>query len=66
MKIIMYSTGCPQCQVLKRKLDSAGVEYETVTDTKLMIRKGFSAVPVLEIDGECLSFAQAMKWVKER
>lgn len=66
MKVVMYSTGCPQCKVLKTKLDNAGVEYDVVTDTDIMIEKGFTSVPVLEVDNEVMTFSQAIKWVKEK
>ena len=26
--VILYSTGCPKCQVLKSKLDSKNISYE--------------------------------------
>ena len=32
MNITLYSTGCPQCKVLKAKLDQAGIKYNTVSD----------------------------------
>ena len=31
-KVILYTTGCPQCKVVENKLDEHGIEYETVTD----------------------------------
>jgi glutaredoxin len=31
--IVLYEHGCPRCKVLKLKLDKAGIQYETVTDT---------------------------------
>ena len=27
MKIILYSTGCPKCEVLKKKLKTKNIEY---------------------------------------
>ena len=32
---ILYSTGCPKCNVLTRKLDAKGIEY-TVNNNQLM------------------------------
>lgn len=50
--ITMYSTPklCPNCRLLKNYLDEKAVEYNHNTDVDLMIKKGFTAVPVLEID----------------
>lgn len=65
-KIVMYSSGCPRCKTLKKKLDDAGVQYETFTDIQKMVDMGFTDVPVLEVDGQRMQFADAIKWVRER
>ena len=31
---ILYSTGCPKCRVLEKKLDKAGITYELITNEK--------------------------------
>lgn len=62
--ITLYSTGCPNCRLLKEKLDRFGKQYETVTDTSIMKEKDIYAVPVLEIDGEIYSFKEALKLVE--
>ena len=65
-KITMYSSGCPRCKTLKKKLDDAGIQYETFTDVQKMIDMGFTDVPVLEVDGQRMQFSDAIKWVRER
>ena len=65
-KIIMYSSGCPRCQTLKKKLDEAGIEYETFTDIQKMLDMGFVDVPVLEVNGERMQFTEAVKWLRGR
>lgn len=65
-KIVMYSSGCPRCKTLKKKLDDAGIQYDTFTDVQKMIDMGFTDVPVLEVDGQRMQFADAIKWVRER
>lgn len=64
MNVVLYSTGCPQCMVLKTLLKNRGVKFEEVNDQQLMIDKGFMSVPMLEVDGEVMRFADAMKWAK--
>ena len=64
--VVLYSTGCPQCNVLKKKLDDAGVKYVLETDTTIIEKKGFMAAPVLEVDGEMMTFKPAIDWVKQR
>ena len=61
--IILYSTGCPKCNVLKRKLAEKNVDYEEVNDTELMLELGFTQVPVLRVNGNVMSFADAVTWL---
>ena len=65
MSIVLYSTNCPKCKVLEKKLDSIGVDYTIVTDEDLMISKGFSSAPMLEVDGNIMDFGNAVRWAKE-
>ena len=62
--VILYSTGCPMCNALKRQLEKKGISFETVTDEKVMHEKGLTAAPALEIEGKILDFTDAMSWVR--
>lgn len=66
MSVVLYSTGCPQCRVLKQKLDKTGVKYEIVTDEQVLLDKGFRSAPILEVDGKYLTFSEANRWVNEQ
>lgn len=66
MNLTLYSTGCPQCKVLKAKLDAAGLQYNIVEDQATMVALGFKSAPVLSIDGTPYKFAEAIKWVREQ
>ena len=61
--VILYSTNCPKCQVLKKKLDSKSVQYTVETSVDAMLSLGITQVPVRSVDGRLLSFAQANEWV---
>ena len=63
--MVLYSTGCPKCNVLKKKLNSANIEFEEITDISEMESLGISAVPVLKVDNKLLSFAEAIKYINE-
>ena len=63
--VTMYSTGCPKCRVLATKLEKAGVEFAVVDDIDLMKERGIEEVPVLDIDGQLMSFIDAVRWVNE-
>lgn len=62
-QIIMYSTGCPRCNILKKKLEQAGIPFEENTDEKLMLSMGFEEVPILKVNNTFLSYTEAVKWI---
>lgn len=61
--IVLYTTGCPKCKILKEALDEKGVSYKEETDVKLMISMGIVAAPVLGVNGELMDFGKAFYWV---
>lgn len=66
MNIILYSTGCPKCNILKKKLADAQMEYSVVEDVDAMLSKGLKEVPWLEVDGNLMNFVDSSKWLNER
>ena len=63
--IILYSTGCPKCRILKKKMDEKGIKYIVCTDMERMIELGFTEVPVLEVKGKRFGFAEAVNWINQ-
>lgn len=63
MQVILYTTGCPKCKVLKSKLAEKNVEYQENTSIEDMQKLGISLVPVLSVDGELMDFTKAVKYV---
>ena len=64
----LYSNNCPRCNILKKKLDDAKIEYELSTDFQEVINEGFRTAPVLKRVDEFgdqwfLDFDQAMKYI---
>lgn len=64
--VVLYSTGCPKCKILKRKLDEYGIEYETVSDVNAMLELGLSSAPALGVGESLLNFNEAIGWVRNR
>lgn len=64
--IILYSTGCPRCTVLKAKLDSKKISYEEIHSIDTMIGLGISQVPVLSVNGQLKDFKEAVDWVNSQ
>lgn len=63
MEIIIFSNGCPKCEVLKTKMDNANLNYKTSTDFQEIIDRGFETLPVLKVNNEYLDFVSAVKWI---
>ena len=63
MTVTLYSTGCPKCTILEKKMIMKGIDYFVVDDVDLMQEKGFTTLPMLEVDGETMDFGKAIKWV---
>jgi len=66
LNVILYSTGCPKCNILKKKLADAKIDYKVVEDVDVMVSKGLKEVPWLEVDGNLMNFVDSSKWINER
>lgn len=66
MNVILYSTGCPKCNILKKKLADAKIDYSVIEDVDVMVSKGLKDVPWLEVDGNLMNFVDSSKWINER
>lgn len=64
MKVIMYTTHCPQCKVLEKMLNDKKIEYTQITDIDIMKSKGIQSVPYLEVEGELKNFKESMEWIR--
>lgn len=63
LNVILYSTGCPKCKVLKTKLNQKNIKFEENNDVALMQKKGFTVVPKLEVNGLVMDFKEAVDWI---
>ena len=63
MEITLYSTHCPRCNVLEKKLQQKKIDYKEINDTAIMEQKGYLSVPVLEVDGKSINFKEAFNYV---
>jgi glutaredoxin len=65
LKVIIYTTNCPQCKVLESLLKRSNIEFETCEDVDVMISKGMRSAPNLEVDGTIMNYQQALRWINE-
>lgn len=63
--MILYSTGCPKCNVLMDKLHEKNQTFIINSNTEEMIALGIDQVPVLSVNGKLLDFSNAVKWLNE-
>jgi hypothetical protein len=64
--IILYTTHCPKCEILEKKLKAKEITYNICEDTPLMEEKGFIYLPILEVDGKALSFSDAISFINNK
>ena len=65
MNIILYTVDCPKCKVLEKKLNNANISFKVCKDTKLMAERNISKLPMLEVDGEMLTFKEAVDMINK-
>ena len=65
MNVVLYSTGCPKCQVLEKKLNDKHIKYTLETNVDRLIQLGFRMAPILEVDGLLMQFADANKYLND-
>ncbi|MEG1882293.1 MAG: hypothetical protein RR224_01060 [Clostridia bacterium] len=66
MSIVLYSTDCPKCRVLKQKLNIRAIQYTEHNSVDEMIALGIMQAPMLSVEGELLTFLQANEWINSR
>lgn len=65
-EVIVYSTGCPQCEALEQMLNSHQIKYTVCSDREKMLSMGLIHVPVLEANGTLMNFKEAITWIGAR
>ena len=71
-KIVLYSTNCPKCRVITKKLAQKNIDFTEIdckadrTYIEMLSGKGFKAMPVLQVGEEFFDFMQANRWIGEQ
>ena len=63
--MVLYTTGCPRCEMLEKLLNDKGMKYEVCTVKDVMVRNFFKTVPMLEVDGKTMNYKDAVRWVNQ-
>lgn len=66
MDVKLYSTHCPRCIVLEKKLNQKEIKYELIDDfdVNILIDKGFLSAPILVVGDEYMEFSKANEWIQ--
>ena len=62
--ITLYSTGCPNCNILCGRLTNDKIEFTVSNDIDKLVEMGFQNAPILQIDDNFIDYAGAMKLLK--
>lgn len=62
---VLYSTGCPKCNVLEKKLKSKNVDFVIETDIDSIVKMGYTSAPILwyRNSDKYYTFTEAVKFV---
>lgn len=65
--IVLYSTDCPRCKVLEKKLGQKNIDFTINKNTDDIMsvanKTGFISAPLLEVDGQVMGFEQANQFI---
>lgn len=64
--VTLYTTHCPKCKVLEKKMKDKNIQYIEVTDEQKILQLGFNQAPILEVDGRIYDFKEANAWINEQ
>ena len=62
--IVLYTTHCPMCLMLERKLKEKNINYIEISDTNKIKEAGIKNVPVLKVGNKTMDSYNAMQWIK--
>lgn len=65
--IVVYTIGCPQCDILEKKLQQKQIVYNTINDEKIFDKLNIEEFPMMSVnDGPLMNYKQAITWVNKR
>lgn len=65
--ITLYSTNCPKCKIIERKLEQYNIPYLKINNVDEMVELGLEEVPVIkDSSGEFFDFMAANQLLNEK
>ncbi|MBQ3421964.1 MAG: hypothetical protein IJH34_09895 [Romboutsia sp.] len=69
MEVVLYSTHCPKCNILEKKLTQKGIDFTIVDDNAEVVKFGkahkIMSSPILKVNGAVFDFNNANAWVND-
>ena len=65
MEIILYTIGCPYCNILKDKLKQKGIKFKIVDDVDEMEKLDIISAPQLFNGEKMLNYNEALEWLSK-
>ena len=62
-ELTLYTTHCPKCSVLEKKLIAKGLSFTTCDNIAEMQKLNIDTVPVLAVNDKLLSFQDAVNYI---
>lgn len=66
MKPILYSTGCPKCNVLKKKLAEKNIDFVENNSVEEMLLLSIVQVPMLQVEDKIMNYKESVEWVNNQ
>ena len=67
--IKLYTTNCPKCKVLEKKLDELNLTYDKVYDNDVILsvsrQHKILSAPILQVDDDYYKFSDALNYIKD-
>lgn len=69
MEVVLYSTHCPKCNILEKKLTQKGINFTIIDDQAEVVKLGkenkIMSAPLLKVNGAVFSFTDANNWLND-
>lgn len=65
-KVILYTTGCPSCIVLEKKMNDKKIDFEKVFDMEELKKLNKTYFPILKVGENLFEFREAIDWVNKQ
>ena len=69
MEVILYSTHCPKCNILEKKLTQKGINFTIVDDQAEVVKLGkdnkIMSAPILQVNNAVFDFSSANAWIND-